>query len=161
MNNSREITVNTYKYDGAPHRSWKGELVERRDDLLVLAGVFEEEISHSKLGIIKPQTVSYEYYWLDRWYNIFSFHEPGGGLRNYYCNIGMPPKFENNVLEYVDLDIDVLVSPEFEVEILDRDEFEQNKVLYSYPEDLILKTRHALDELKEMIERRIFPFLRK
>jgi len=161
VENSQEITVKTYKYDGSPHRSWKGNLVGRYDDLMILIGVFEEEISHPKLGVIKPQTVSFEYYWFDRWYNVFSFHEPDGTLRNHYCNISMPPKFENDILEYVDLDIDVLVSPEFEMEIVDYDEFEQNTALYGYPEDVIIKTRHALNELKEMVQRRVFPFLRK
>lgn len=158
MNNSREITVNTYKYDGAPHRSWKGELVERRDDLLVLAGVFEEEISHPKLGIIKPQTLSYEYYWLDRWYNIFSFHEPGGGLRNYYCNICMPPKLEGDILSYVDLDIDVFVSKDFEIGIWDVEEFTENTSLYNYPREIVDKAQRTVDELRHLIESRAFPF---
>jgi protein associated with RNAse G/E len=158
VKNSREITVKTYKYDGALHRSWKGELVEQKDDLLVILGVFDREIRHSKLGTIHPGTISYEYYWLGRWYNIFRFLEPDGALRNYYCNVNMPPKLEGDILSYIDLDIDVFVSKEFEVGIWDTDEFAENTSLYSYPPRIVQKATETVSELRSLIERRAFPF---
>jgi protein associated with RNAse G/E len=125
---------------------------------LVLVGEFKNEVRHSKLGVIRRGTVSYEYYWLDRWFNVFRFHEPGGELRNYYCNVNLPPSFENGVLDYIDLDIDVLVWRDFKYEILDLDEFEQNAVLYGYSDELIGRSRATLDEIQEMIKIRRFPF---
>ena len=62
-------------------------------------GVFDLEVEHPDLGIIRRGTVSYEYYWLDQWYNVFRFENPDGPLRNYYCNVNMPPVFANNVLD--------------------------------------------------------------
>ncbi len=150
--------INSRKFNGEIHRSWKADFVEKRDSLLVFVGEFENEVHHSKLGVIRRGTISYEYYWLDCWYNIFKFHEPEGELRNFYCNINMPPKYENNVLDYVDLEIDVLVSKDFSVEVLDRDEFEENSQLFGYTESLITKTLQTLDELLEMIHARAFPF---
>src|SRR5215813_6470209 len=135
-----KITINSRKFNGEIHRSWKAYFIEKRDSLLVFVGEFEEEVRHSKLGVIRRGTISYEYYWLDRWFNIFKFHEPEGELRNFYCNLNMPPRFENNVLDYVDLEIDVLVSQNFDTEILDREEFEENSVLFGYSDDLIAKT---------------------
>jgi protein associated with RNAse G/E len=70
----------------------------------------------------------------------------------------MPPSFENAVLDYIDLDIDVLVSGNFEYEILDREEFDENSIIYAYPVDLVKKTFDTLDELLEIIARRAFPF---
>jgi protein associated with RNAse G/E len=155
---NQKITINSRKFNGKIHRSWKAELIDRSDSLLIFVGEFEEEVRHSKLGVIRPGTISYEYYWLDRWYNVFRFHEPGGALRNYYCNLNMPPSFENAVLDYIDLDIDVLVSGNFEYEILDREEFDENSIIYAYPVDLVKKTFDTLDELLEIIARRAFPF---
>jgi protein associated with RNAse G/E len=155
---TKEITINSRKFNGKIHRSWKADLIEKRDSLLIFVGVFENEVRHSKLGIIRPGTISYEYYWLDHWYNVFRFHEPEGELRNFYCNINMPPKFENNILDYIDLEIDVLISKNFETEILDREEFDENSKLFGYPEDLIAKTFATLDELLKIIEIRGFPF---
>jgi protein associated with RNAse G/E len=158
VNKPPEITVNTYKYDGRLHRSWNAELVERKDNLLVLLGVFDSEITHKQLGVIAPKTLSYEYYWLDRWYNVFRFHEPGGALRNYYCNINMPPKFEDGVLSYIDLDVDIYVSKDFEIAIWDVDEFNENAVRYKYPSEVMSKVEEAVSEIKQLIEARLFPF---
>jgi protein associated with RNAse G/E len=132
--------------------------MEQRNSLLIFHGEFEEELRHSELGVIRRGTISYEYYWLDRWYNVFKFFEPSGELRNFYCNLNMPPRFENNILDYVDLEIDVLVSKNFEVKILDREEFEENSKLFNYSTDLIKKTFDTLDELLKIIEAREFPF---
>jgi uncharacterized protein len=152
------ITINSRKFDGQIHRSWKAKFVEKQDSLLVFVGEFEEEVRHSKLGVIKRGTISYEYYWLDRWYNIFRFHEPDGDLRNYYCNLNMPPTLQNSILDYIDLDIDVLVSKDFSTEILDLDEFEEHSILYGYSNDLRTKALQTLDELLEMINQKKFPF---
>jgi len=153
-----QTIINSRKFNGEIHRSWKADFIEKRNSLLIFVGVFEKEVRHSKLGVIRRGTISYEYYWLDRWYNIFKFHEPEGELRNFYCNINMPPQFQNNVLDYVDLEIDVLVSKNFDVEILDREEFEENSALFGYSESLVTKTYQTLNELLEMIKVRGFPF---
>lgn len=155
---NQKTIINSRKFDGKIHRSWRADFVEQQDSLLMFVGKFEEEVRHSKLGVIRRGTISFEYYWLDRWYNIFKFHEPEGELRNYYCNLNMPPKFENNVLDYIDLDIDILVSKDFGIEILDRDEFEENSKLYGYSDDLIAKNLQTLDELLNVIKIGAFPF---
>ena len=77
------ITVNSRKLDGTIRRSWNCELVEDHGSLMIFVGKFDEDVRHPDLGHIKKDTVSYEYYWRDRWYSIFRFHEPSGSLRNF------------------------------------------------------------------------------
>ena len=153
-----EISVRTYKYDGSSHRSWRAELLRRQGSLLVLDAVFPDEIFHHLLGTIAIGTHSLEYYWLDRWYNVFRFSHPGGGLRNYYCNINVPPTFDGQILSYVDLDLDVLVAPDFSFQILDSDDFETNAAKYGYSAEIRDNARKALDELITLIQQRQFPF---
>lgn len=152
------VTINSLKYDLSIRRSWQAELIEQSGDLLVLAGVFDRDVDHPELGLIPSGTVSQEYYWLDRWYNIFRFLTPKGNLRNYYCNVNMPPCFLDNVLDYVDLDIDVLVWPDASHAVLDMDEFEENAAQFSYPADVRTKALASLNELIDLKERKIFPF---
>ena len=152
------IKVNSRKYDQSIKRSWNCLLVERRDPLLMFVGEFETDVDHAELGFIRRGTVSYEYYWLDRWYNVFRFHEPDGSFRNFYCNVNMPPDFKQGVLDYVDLDIDVLVHADFSYVILDVSEFKVNAVKFDYPADVVLKTELTLDEIIRSIEKREFPF---
>jgi len=151
------VTVNSRKFDGSIRRSWTCRLVEQKAPLLVFEGVFDFDVSHD-LGFIRRGTLSYEYYWLDRWYNVFRFHEPEGHLRNYYCNINMPPVFENGVLDYVDLDLDVLVRPDFSYKILDREDFEKNAKSFDYSDEIRINVNAAMSDVIRLIEKRQFPF---
>nr|MBA3442190.1 DUF402 domain-containing protein [Pyrinomonadaceae bacterium] len=131
-----EINVRACKYDGRVHRSWAGRLREHRGSLIVLDAEFAEEVRHPLLGTIAPGTLSTEYYWTDRWYNVFRFAHPNGRLRNYYCNINRPAVFDDTVLSFVDLDMDVLVAPDYTYSVLDTEEFAINAAQFEYPEDV-------------------------
>lgn len=155
--NSR-IEVRAYKYDGLVHRTWEADLLRHEGSLIVLDAKFTDEIKHDLLGTIAPGTHSLEFYWLDQWYNVFRFAQPDGKLRNFYCNINLPATLEGEVLSYVDLDIDILVQPDFSCQILDLDEFEKNSALYNYPLEVRQNAQLAVSELAKMIETRAFPF---
>lgn len=146
------------KYDGGEHRRWPARITKRDGPLLVLDAIFDEEIEHDFLGTISAGTISTEYYWLDRWYNVFRFSDSGGNLKKFYCNVNVPPRFNGNVLTYIDLDIDVVVEPDLTYKILDEDDFEQNAKRYPYPEEVQANARRALAELTDLIESRSFPF---
>ena len=126
--------------------------------LLVLDAIFEDEIEHDLLGTISSGTISTEFYWLDRWYNVFRFSDPDRKLKNYYCNVNQPPSFDGRVLSYIDLDIDVFVAPDLTYKILDVEDFEENARRYAYPEEVQANARRAVDELTGLIESRAFPF---
>lgn len=154
----KTVIINSRKLNGRIHRSWKAELIEETSDFWVFLGEFENEITHPNLGVIRRNTLSYEYYWKNKWFNIFRFHEPEGDLRNFYCNINQPPIFKDGVLDYVDLDLDVLVWKDFSFEILDLDEFENHKNLFGYSDELVIRCLESLNEIKTMIQQRKFPF---
>ena len=152
------VTVQARKFDGRIHREWQARLLARETSHIIVEGVFEEEIRHPQLGVIAPGTLSTEYYWTDRWYSVFRFREPGGELRNYYCNINLPAALDGSVLTFVDLDIDVLVAPDFSLRVLDEDEFATNAARYDYPAAVRDSVPRALAELNEIIGRRDYPF---
>ncbi|MDQ3321426.1 MAG: DUF402 domain-containing protein [Acidobacteriota bacterium] len=152
------FTINSRKFDGVIHRSWKAELIEQTESLLTFAGRFEKEITHPNLGVIRRGTMSYEFYWTNRWYNIFRFHEPEGDLRNFYCNVNQPPVCAGNVLDYVDLDIDVLVWKDLSFEILDLDEFKDNSETFNYSTELKNNVNDSLNEILNLIKNKSFPF---
>jgi protein associated with RNAse G/E len=152
------IEVRVYKYDGLLHRTWPAELLRQEGSLIVLDAKFADEVTHDLLGTIASGTLSLEYYWLDRWYNVFRFVEPDGTLRNYYCNVNVPPTFDGETLSYVDLDLDILVEPDLSYRILDVEDFERNAEDYGYSVEVQANARRAVDELVRMIETRAFPF---
>jgi uncharacterized protein len=89
-----------------------------------------------------------EWYYTDRWYNIFEVHDRDDDrIKGWYCNIGHPAVFEEeNILSYRDLALDLWVAPEGSQTVLDEDEFT----------DLVLDpatrlhARTALQELRNL-----------
>ena len=152
------IIVSVLKYDGTEHRRWPARIAKTIGPLLILDAVFDEEIQHDSVGTIESGTISTEYYWLDRWYNVFRFSDSEQKLKNFYCNVNVPPQFDGRVLKYIDLDIDVLVDPDLTYKVLDEDDFEENAKRYPYPEEVQAQARTALTDLIELIETRSFPF---
>jgi protein associated with RNAse G/E len=158
MTEADQITVRVLKYDGTEYRRWSATLARRDESLIVLGAAFEDEVEHHLLGNIRRGTRTIEYYWFDRWYNIFRFLEIDGATKLFYCNVNMPPEISGGVLSYIDLDIDVMVRPDFSYQVLDLEEFAANAARYSYPEQVRAQTHKAVAELTSMIETRQFPF---
>ena len=155
---TKTIIVRACKYDGTEHRSWPAQILRQDGSLLVLDAKFDREIQHDLLGTIASGTISTEYYWLDRWYNVFRFSEPGGELRGYYCNINAPPTFDGRVLSYIDLDVDILIESDLSYRVVDREDFERNAVRFGYSNEVRLNAENALIELIGLVESRAFPF---
>ena len=70
----------------------------------------------------------------------------------------MLPTLQNNILNYVDLDIDVLVKKDLTFEVLDINEFKTNSIKYNYPKEIKIKAEDSLSELRSLIKNREFPF---
>jgi protein associated with RNAse G/E len=152
------IEVRATKYDGSGLRTWTAQVLQQDGPLLVLDANFDHEIKHDLLGTIASGTRSIEYYWLDRWYNVFRFAHATGELRNYYCNINVPPAFDGKVLSYVDLDIDILVEPNLSYRIVDLEDFESNAARFAYSEEVRAGAHNGLDHLVKLIKAGSFPF---
>ena len=139
-------------------KSWRADLIESKQTLLLFRGVFEEDVLHGDLGLVRQGTISYEYYWTDRWFNVFKFLEPDGRFRNFYCNIILPPNFSEGTLDYIDLDLDILVDRTWNATVLDTEEFAENTKKFSYPREVIDTAWEQVEVLRRMIADREFPF---
>jgi uncharacterized protein len=64
-----------------------------------------------------------EYYYTDRWFNIFSISSAIGTHKGWYCNIAEPVQLGSDDIRQVDLLLDVWVNPVGEALLLDEDEF--------------------------------------
>ena len=96
------ITVRACKYDGREHRRWTAQILKQDGALLVLDAYFPEEISHDLLETIAAGTHSLS---ITGWTvgTTSCFAEPSGVLRNYYCNVNVPPSLDGETLSYIDL----------------------------------------------------------
>lgn len=153
MRKNRPIfTVRSLAFDATVRKSWNAELIELDETSATLVGAFDRGFEHDQLGRIAAGTVSYEYFAFAKNWNVFRMCEPDGTFRNYYFNICLPPSIRGRVLEYIDLDVDVVVWPDQRYEILDLEEFEVNREVLRYPTQVVAAARKALDEVIEMVE---------
>jgi uncharacterized protein len=153
-----QISVRVLKYDGSEYRRWNARMARQEGSLIVLDAEFEFDVQHDSLGTIPQGTRTVEYYWLDRWYNVFRFLQSDDSTKLWYCNVSTPATIADGVLSYVDLDMDLLVQPDLSYEVLDFDDFEKNAQRFGYSEKTRRMAHHTVDELRVMIETRQFPF---
>ena len=65
-----------------------------------------------------------EWFYSDRWYNIFEVHAADGRLKGWYCNIAEPAVIADVTITCRDLLLDVWIAPDGASLLLDEDEFE-------------------------------------
>ena len=142
------FTVNARKYDLTLRRSWQAELVEFTGSHLKLVGEFSDDVEHSDLGYIPAGTISHETFPFNAWFNYFTFFELNGSLRNHYFNICLPPEIREATIDYVDLDIDIVIWPDSRIDVLDLEEFEANVRQFGYPDNVTQKAKSTADEIQ-------------
>ncbi len=131
----------TYEYEG---------VVLNRDETSVkLEALFDRADMPFMDVVFKMGDRFVEYYFTDRWYNIFVIHERATDkVKGWYCNVGKPAFIEDGTVSYVDLALDLWVSADGRQTVLDEDEFEALKL----DEELRTGALRGLEELKQLFK---------
>ena len=66
-------------------------------------------------------TVTFAYSWADRPYNVYHWLDPRGQTLAYYFNLSGPAQITPERVIWDDLEVDVLVTPDQRVQVLDED----------------------------------------
>lgn len=143
----RRIKVQKKNPAGQVTYEYEGNLLSRDERTIVLEALFDRADMPFMDVLFRTGDRFVEYYYTDRWYNIFVIHDRDDGrVKGWYCNIGKPAVFENGVVSYIDLALDLWVSTTGEQTVLDEDEFEALQL----EEDLRLRALEGLDGLKQL-----------
>jgi protein associated with RNAse G/E len=129
---------------------YEGVLLNRDEHSMVLEALFDRADMPFMDVVFKTGDRFVEYYYSDRWYNIFAIHDrEDGRVKGWYCNVGKPAVFEDGVVSYVDLALDLWVSANGKQTVLDEDEFGRLDI------DAITREMAlgALEELKNVFEK--------
>jgi hypothetical protein len=121
----RTLTIHLLKPAKATTVTYTGELLYHHDGSLLLLARWERPTLDLGYVVFETGDLFYEYYYTDRWYNIFEIRTLTGDLKGWYCNITRPATLSGDVLTSEDLELDLFVSPNRQqLLILDQDEFE-------------------------------------
>jgi protein associated with RNAse G/E len=164
------VKLESFKYPDTPRYFQPGAVVSEMPDHLTIfhpAGAPSwgwsskrvNRLTHHCLSVLFP----------DRDYNIVLFWNSDWTFSSYYVNVALPVKWDGEICSYVDLDLDVLYIIQASrrrpgdysapgVYVLDRDEYEERKVLLNYPPEIMERSEKALVEVLRQIEIGAFPF---
>ena len=129
----------TYEYEG--------RLLSHGESVITIEALFDRANMPFMDVVFKTGDRFVEYYYTDRWYNIFAIHDRDDDkVKGWYCNIGMPAEYRDEVVSYVDLALDLWVSVDGTQTVLDEDEFEALKL----DESLRVGALKGLEDLKTL-----------
>jgi uncharacterized protein len=140
---------------GAVTYEYEGILVSRDENRITLEALFDRADMPFMDVVFKQGDRFVEYYYTDRWYNIFAIHDRDDGhIKGWYCNVGMPAVIEDGVVSYVDLALDLWVSVDGKQTVLDEDEF----AALSLNAELNQNALNGLEELRTQFKNNRPPF---
>ncbi len=141
------IKVQKKNQEGDVTYEYEGTLLSQDEHSIVLEALFDRADMPFMDVMFKTGDRFVEYYYTERWYNIFVIYDRDDSrLKGWYCNIGKPAVFEDGVVSYIDLALDLWVSTTGQQTVLDEDEFEALEINKELRDEAL----RGLDDLKQL-----------
>ena len=149
------ITVEKRDHDGNLVVEYQGEVLQRGDNFVCLRAVFQRSESDLGFVVFRQGDVFIEWFFSDRWYNIFQVHEGDSArIKGWYCNVTRPATITDQKVGADDLEIDVFIFPNGNVVLLDEEEFSHLEL----PPDERIAALRAIQTLRQEVDARKAPF---
>jgi predicted RNA-binding protein associated with RNAse of E/G family len=148
------VTIRKLDHAGRQVTAYPGQVLWRDDRAIALCTRWDRPPLDLGFVVLEPGGRWTEYFYADRWYNIFEIRASDGRLRGWYCNITRPARIGADEVAAEDLALDLWVAPDGEMQVLDEDEFAALPLSPAERE----AARQALAELREMVARGMAPF---
>lgn len=152
-----QITIVKHAPDGREPVRYEGCVIASDPDWIVARCDWVH--GYVDIGCLefRPGDVLDEYFALTEPFNAFAIFRPSGALAGWYCNVTHPTIVDGNTIHWHDLYIDVVITEQGEVVVLDEDELAESGLVESDPalHQAILKAR---DRLLELIRSNAYPF---
>lgn len=118
------ITVHKYNYAGEHILQYEGEIIESSPTSVCLRAVFSRDDADLGFVTFRRGDIFIEWFYSDRWYNVFQVYDGNSQrLKGWYCNVTRPAIITDSEVRADDLELDVFVTPNGTVLLLDEKEF--------------------------------------
>jgi protein associated with RNAse G/E len=150
-----EITIRKLDHDGRETFRYQGTVLERGETWVKLEAYFGRPDRDEGYVVFRKGDRFVEYFYSDRWYNIFEMHDVADDhLKGWYCNLTRPVVLEPDAVVSEDLALDVWIDPSGEILLLDQAEFDALPLSDVDRENVW----RGVDELRNRVEGREPPF---
>ena len=150
------ITVSKLNSLGEIKIQYQGEMIERLSDEIIIQAYWQQPLKDLGYTCFEPGDRFIEYYFTNRWFNIFDISNASNERKGWYCNIAEPADIHDDQIKQKDLLLDVWVDPWGSPLVLDEDEFERDTTLDNTQRRGAMQGLH---DLLQMIAARTEPFL--
>ncbi|MBA3532458.1 MAG: DUF402 domain-containing protein [Ardenticatenales bacterium] len=154
-----QLIVRKRKFDGHIKSEWESDkLPSLVEDWLVVLH-HPERHRKSTGGIIESESLLF--------LHCFSTVQPlvvlleydlCGRFRGAKCDAALPATVEGQVIDFIDLDLDVIVEPDLSSFVRDEDTFARNRERMGYPEVVVQQARAGIALAQTLVASRRFPF---
>ncbi|MBL8117208.1 MAG: DUF402 domain-containing protein [Anaerolineae bacterium] len=151
------ISIIVEKRDHQGNTVWQypGEVIERGANYVCLRAVFDRVEANLGFVVFRQGDVFFEWFYDDRWYNIFQVHEGDTTIiKGWYCNITRPAHISDTMVAADDLELDVFVMPNGTIILLDEEEFDT----LNLETDERMAALRAIQALQQRVAARETPF---
>lgn len=150
-----QIEIEKRNHHGHTMLRYSGELIDRGDGWLCVYAVFRQPEANLGFVVFSPGDALLEWFFTDRWYNIFQLHDGDSAtVKGWYCNVVRPAQLGEDTIAADDLALDVFVTPRGGVILLDEDEFAQ----LDLPAHERIAALRAVNDIRERVAAREAPF---
>lgn len=152
---SNAITVYKCDHNGEVVWQYKGGIVDRGETWVCLVALFEPHESDLGAVVFRHGDIFTEWFYSDRWYNIFRVEDgQTGALKGWYCNITRPAEIGEDYVKADDLALDVYVMPNGGILLMDEEEF----AALNLPMDERMAALFAVETIRKSAGERLEPF---
>lgn len=152
-----ETTICKLDHEGRETWRYSGTIIERGVTWAKVEAYFNRPDLNAGYVVFREGDRFIEWYYTDRWYNIFEIYDVADDhLKGYYCNITRPAIIGPGKISWPDLALDVWIDLKGNIQVLDEVEFA------ALPLDEMTQSsaRRAVEELRKHVTRREAPFER-
>ena len=119
------MLIRKFDHHGRERARYEGDVLERSARAVRVRAVWQTPPVALPYVTIETGDVVIEDFYADQWRNVMAFQSGATGkLKGWYANVTRPAQISDDVIEWVDLALDVWMSADGDLRILDEDEFE-------------------------------------
>jgi uncharacterized protein len=152
INSKHRVLVK--KMDEKPHYEWSPSLIINEQSFRMTAWQSPRDLlHHTKSSTFTFNNDAIEFFWSGLPFSIGLSYDTINQDIIYYCNIHLPCVFEDELISFIDLDLDVVKRNDDSAKIIDWDDFEHNKKLFSYSEKIEKFVPEIAEKLKDLLNK--------
>ena len=129
-----KLEIHCYKHNGKIDRiSDEAVVLDVTDEMLVCAND-HTRLTESDGRSHRTKETAILFFYRHSWFNIIGQLKKHGLY--YYCNVASPYVIEDDIIKYIDYDLDLRVFPDGGFRVLDKNEYNYHKRIMAYSEQL-------------------------